>query len=229
MGTDRERDDDRRALKRMAREYEADYSGDRPRLKRRRGAGDVYKKRRGCAYGTIIVLITVGVGAWYGWPSFKEYAPDTVQRLRSTYDYVVESAKKLWEEIREIDGLLPETSDDEYMYCQTARLCAVVIKNDYQAKLDVGEADFDAVFASGKTVTFEYRLDTVRSDFPDGIVEDGRTLDEWADEEIVADIRIVACGELDHWDFIKMGGTVIHDYRFADGEPFRQVVIDYCP
>jgi hypothetical protein len=158
----------------MAREYEADYTGTRPRLKRR--PSNLKKSR--WTYGAIIVLIVVGVAAWVGWPYFEEYAPDSAKWLRSTYDSVVDSAKGLWKELDDIGGLLPETRDNQYMHCYTARLCATVIKNDYQAELDAGAADFYAVRASGTVVTVEYRFDTVRADYDNGMVEDGRTLDE---------------------------------------------------
>jgi hypothetical protein len=123
----------------------------------------------------------------------------------------------------------PDARDDEYMWCQTATTCATYIEKSYRAELDAGGADFSAVRSQGVVVTVEYDLESVRADFVRGLVEDGRTLELWADEELVAGALREACDKLDHRDFVRMGGTMIHSYQFSDGEILREVVVDDCP
>jgi hypothetical protein len=114
------------------------------------------------------------------------------------------------------------------MLCQTALACAKYIEMSLRTELDQGAADFSGVSREGTVVIVEYDLKSVRSDFFNGEVEDGRTLEKWGEDELVVPLRADACRELDHRDFVRMGGRVIHRYRFSDGEVFREVVIDRC-
>jgi hypothetical protein len=123
----------------------------------------------------------------------------------------------------------PPDPDDEYMWCQTAPACAGHIERSYRAELDKGTVRFSGVWRTGTVVTVVYDLGSVRADFPGGQVEDGRSLEKWADEEIVAGFVKEACDENDHRDFIRMGGTMIHSYRFTDGEVLREIFINQCP
>jgi len=85
----------------------------------------------------------------------------------------------------------PDTQDREYMSCYTA--------------------DFSAVSAEGTVVTVDYELGSaVRADFAGGVVDDGRSLERWAEEELVQGFLEEACEKLDHRDFVRMGGTMVH-------------------
>ena len=123
----------------------------------------------------------------------------------------------------------PLATDREYMWCQTARTCAAYIQKTYEAELKAGTTAFSAVQAEGTVVTVEYDLESVRADFAGGAVDDGRTLERWADDELVQGARDRACENLDHREFVRMGGTMVHSYRFKDGEVLRAIVVDDCP
>jgi len=42
-------------------------------------------------------------------------------------------------------------------------------------------------------------------------------------------VREQACDVLVHRAFIHMGGTMVHSYRFSNGEVLRDVIVDHCP
>jgi hypothetical protein len=121
----------------------------------------------------------------------------------------------------------PEKRDDKHMWCYSALACAEYIKQSFEADLHAGSTTFSAVRSKGSVVTVEYDVGFVRSDFPTGRVENGRTLERWADD-FAKELRNEACKKLDHRDFIQMGGMVIHRHRFSDGEVLKDVVIDRC-
>jgi hypothetical protein len=123
----------------------------------------------------------------------------------------------------------PATENRRYMFCETARTCVAYIERSYRTDLSTGTTDFSAVRSEGTVVTVEYDLQSVRADFSGGLVEDGRTLERWADDELVKGRRDEACQKLDHREFIRMGGTMEHSYRFSDGEVLRNVVVAACP
>ena len=113
--------------------------------------------------------------------------------------------------------------------CLSAIACAQWIEDSYQAELDAGATDFSAVHSEGRVVTVEYDLGVIRADCESGQVEDGRTLARWADDELVFGSDEACSQRLDHRDFIRMGGIMIHRYQFSDGEVLRAVIIDECP
>lgn len=70
----------------MAREYEADYSGSRPRLIRKQIAKYRRKRRIRRFLLVLLTLGVIGVGAWFGWQYLAEHRPDVAQKVQPWID-----------------------------------------------------------------------------------------------------------------------------------------------
>ena len=127
-------------------------------------------------------------------------------------------AASIYQHYRQLD---PEADSPDVMVCNTATDCARYIVTDFAAR-DTG--NFTAR-AEGETVVYEYQLDYDRARFEEGgsVFEDGSTVEDYE-----RDMRARACGELYHRDFLRLGGTVVHEYRYSDGEIQHRIVIDRC-
>ena len=108
-----------------------------------------------------------------------------------------------------------------FMYCQTARSCARYI--EAQFKPPTGQNV--TARADGDRLIYEYRLDYDRDAFEAGgsLFEDGSTVQDFDDN-----LRANACSELYHRDFLSLGGAVIHQYIYTDGETAARIVIEGC-
>ena len=121
------------------------------------------------------------------------------------------------------DGGIGDSSPErpEYTHCQTATACAklIAMRANTNPEKHIGVT----ATASEETLTYEYALNYSAGDF-NGTFEDGSTLTEFENQ-----LRSEACLSLYHRDFVNMGGSVVHSYRYSDGEAQLRVAISTCP